>query len=121
MASVLRAALISVSISIAALVGTSYSSRASVVDDIHGMLTDPLKIGKLSDSVPELIASAERIMNQLNAFEDKTNAHVQARLEQVRDILNEAIDKLDADLTNLMNEMQSLERTVYADANRLIY
>jgi hypothetical protein len=65
----------------------------------------------------ELVASAERIVRQLDILRRETNTDVTNRLEQVRSILKDA----DVVIENAIDAMRELEMQVNEDAIRLLY
>lgn len=67
----------------ATLIFSNVKSYSDVFTDLHGVVTDPFKLGQASR---ELSSSLERTMLQLQQLEGITNAHVQERLEQIRSI-----------------------------------
>jgi hypothetical protein len=90
----------------------------NVVEDMWGVAIDPLKLGKASK---ELSDGAQRVMIQLTQLEGVANSHVEQRLEQLRTIVQGAIDGTDAELQKAKTAMSDLEKQVDADANQLIY
>ena len=101
---------------------------ASVAGGIWGIAVDPLKLGKGSENI---LASVERIqaaLDQASKIEATTNADLQARLDQVQDIVNKVQDAVDHDLDHLATivseaekNISDLEQKIYTDVSDLIY
>ncbi len=103
-----------------------YSAKgAGFVDDIHGVVTDPVKLGKASE---ELSNAVDRTLNGLRELEQVANQDVTARIEQLRMIVAEviaAVDRNVADLRETVNtslrKVQDIEEKTYRDAIDLMY
>jgi hypothetical protein len=86
--------------------------------DVWGVVTDPLKLDKASS---ELSSSVDRSLIQLSALEGSANAHVEQRLDQIRSILNEAIDRENISIASAISQMETLEDSINDDAISLVY
>jgi hypothetical protein len=87
-------------------------------DDLLGVVTDPFKLNAASKT---LGASAERSLIQLTALEGTASAHVQDRLQEMRQILAGAISGGEAAVSDAINKMRDLEDKIDDDAVTLIY
>jgi hypothetical protein len=90
----------------------------SFVDDVWGVVTDPLKLSTASSTLSD---SLSRTLAQLAPLEGKANYDVQARLEQIRSIIREALAGGDAAIDKAILQMKQLEAQINADAIQLIY
>jgi hypothetical protein len=90
------------------------SAQAGLFDDLWGIATDPLKIGKLADS-------AQRSLIQIKELEAQGNYDATARLEQMRSIITEAIAGGEDAINLAANKMDALEKQIDTDALNLIY
>ena len=94
------------------------ANAGGVVEDIWGVVTDPLKLSAASSTLSD---SVRRTLEQLASLEGKANYDVQARLDQIRSILREALVGGNAAISNAIVQMARLETQINADAIRLIY
>jgi hypothetical protein len=93
-------------------------SATTALQDVWGIATDPLKLGKASS---ELSASLERTMAQLAILESQTNYDVRERLEQIRRILKDVVIDAQSTVAEATRGMFALEAAINADAIKLIY
>lgn len=95
------------------------------VDDVWGVVTDPLKLGKASS---ELSDTVDRTLSGLRELETKTNKDVTDRIEKLRAIVTDvldAVDKRSAELQQTVDRAlrsaKEIEQQTYRDAIDLIY
>lgn len=100
------------------LVLNQHEASANFFQDVWGVVTDPLKLKKSSSTLSD---SVERSLIELKALEGTTNGHVQERLEQIRSIVNGAINGTGAQISSALDKMNEVERHINEDAVNIIY
>ncbi|WP_404650857.1 hypothetical protein [Bradyrhizobium sp. USDA 336] len=80
-------------------------------------MTDPLKLRASSSTLAD---SIERSLAQLDKLREVSNYNVQQRLDQIRAIALEVIDKGQSAVAEAIHRMTLLEKEIYEDAVRLI-
>jgi hypothetical protein len=94
------------------------SAAANVFEDMYGICTDPLKLYASSHQLAE---SLERTLNQLKDLEHVANYDMKNRIEQIRNVVNEAISGEHGAITHATESMLQIENQVNADAINLLY
>ncbi len=100
------------------MIAPANPSSADFFEDVWGVATDPLKLGKAST---ELSDSVERTMIQLRSLEGVANSHATERLEQIRSIVKDAIDGSYDEVQKSIKSMRELDKQVNKDAMNLVY
>lgn len=101
------------------------SQAASFVDDIWGVVTDPLKLEKGSK---ELANALDQTLAELRELEQVANRDVGERIEQLRLVVADVITAIDRNAANLkgtvegaLKTVRDIEEKAYRDAVNLIY
>jgi Holliday junction resolvasome RuvABC endonuclease subunit len=100
----------------------------TVGDDFSGILTDPLKLGKASDNILESVKRMQAMLDQAGSLEATTNAHLAARIQDVKDIVNKVLNAVDqhvADLKQIIADAELkialLEAKMFQDIKALLH
>ena len=114
----LRACLLSTVALYAAQMLAPSAATASFWTDLGGVITDPLK---LQSSSKEVSASLQRTMFQLDQLESQSNYDIADRINQVSQVVNEALSGSEALEAKAISDANNLEQQVNSDAINLIY
>jgi hypothetical protein len=125
----LRTAIVIILILVLSISGPNVPvARADFVDTVLGIPTDPLKLGKFSDALVELIERIGPILDQLDQLSDKINNDLKQRIADFKAVVDEAISAIDRDVTQieliingLEQKAAALELAIYNDAKDLLY
>jgi hypothetical protein len=95
----------------------SRSAHADLLGDLAGIVTDPLKFGKMSENFKDAVLQA---LSQINALADKANGIAKARLEQLKGIVDDAIQGGVAAEQLAFDELMKLENKIYNDIQTIL-
>lgn len=94
------------------------SNAKGFLGDVWGVVTDPLKLKRSSDTLAD---SVDRSLIQLQQLEGVVNYDTKERLEQIRSILKDAMQGGDAIIKRATSSALEIEGKINDDAVRLIY
>jgi hypothetical protein len=92
-------------------------ARANVFNELGGVVTDPLKLGHLSDRLQQTVMEA---LAQLNSLAQVANNLVKQRLDQIKEIIDFALKGGTAVEAQAYQEMVDLESKIMLDVKQLI-
>jgi hypothetical protein len=98
--------------------GPITTARADIFGDFAGLVTDPLKLGRLSDRLQQTVMDA---LAQVQQLLGRANDIAEQRLNQVKDIVEFAIQGGEAVEAKAFADLQKLESQIMADLNRVIF
>lgn len=103
---------------------TGEAGLNDIANDVWGIVTDPLKIGKGTEN---LIHAVERAGINAERLEGKTNEDFKARIDQINYIIKETrkdfregIDKIEEIANTSFNQITELETKIFSDAAELV-
>jgi hypothetical protein len=92
-------------------------AHANVFATLAGVVSDPLKFGRLSENFKQTVLQA---LSQIDALADKADAIAKNRLEQVRSIIDDAIKGGMAAESQAMADINSLESKIVSDVQLIL-
>jgi hypothetical protein len=93
-------------------------AHANIFDDFEGIATDPLKLGHLSDRIQQTLMDA---LAQLQPLLDQANEIAEQRLDQLKGIVEFAIQGGEAVEAKAFADLQNFESQLMVDVNRVIF
>lgn len=100
----------------------------TVGDDFSGILTDPLKLGKASDNILQAVERMQAMLSQAASLEATANAHLAARIQDVKDIVTNVLNAVDQQVGNLKQiiadaelNIALLEAKIFQDIKAILY
>jgi len=99
------------------------SCRANLLGEAYGIVTDPLKLAKGSQNILDSVIRVQGLMKDLDSMEVRTNKDISDRLMQVKGITDQVIAAVDRNVAvavTLVDQMNQLEKDIFARAEGLI-
>ncbi|VWC91818.1 hypothetical protein BLA39750_01945 [Burkholderia lata] len=97
--------------------------QATLLGDVWGITTDPLKLGRGSENILDSVIRIQQVIQDLDSLEIRTNSDIAKRIQDLKLIIDEVIASVNNGLAveqQLVQEVAAIEADIFQKAEILI-